>query len=72
MPSLVIHGLRATAVVRLRRAGAKIPQIADMVGMSEDMVAHYCRFSKQRENASAAIIHLDRREIGSNPLKDIG
>jgi hypothetical protein len=28
---LVMHGLRGTAVVRLRRAGATIPQICDMV-----------------------------------------
>jgi hypothetical protein len=31
---LSMHGLRATAVVRLRRAGAGVLQIADMVGMS--------------------------------------
>ena len=31
---LVLHGLRATAVVRLRRAGASVLQISDMVGMS--------------------------------------
>ena len=57
---LVLHGLRGTACVRLRRAGATIPQIADMVGMSEDMVARYCRFSVQRENAVAAVTHLER------------
>lgn len=57
---LVPHGLRGTACVRLRQAGATIPQIADMVGMSEEMVAHYCRFSLQRENAAAAVIHLER------------
>jgi integrase len=57
---LVMHGLRGTACVRLRRAGATIPQIADMVGMSEAMVARYCRFSIQRENAVAAVIHLER------------
>lgn len=58
--SLVIHGLRGTAVVRLRRAGASIPQIGDMVGMSGPMVARYCRFSVQRENALAAVYLLDR------------
>lgn len=57
---LSMHGLRATAVVRLARAGASTRQIADMVGMSEPMVAHYCRFSKQRENALAAVHYLDR------------
>jgi integrase len=57
---LSMHGLRATAVVRLRRAGASTGQIADMVGMSEPMVNRYCRFSKQRDNALAAVHYLDR------------
>jgi integrase len=56
---LVMHGLRATACVRLSRSGASTRQIADMVGMSEDMVGRYCRLSSQRENASAAIVHLE-------------
>ena len=55
---LVMHGLRATACVRLSRSGASTRQIADMVGMSEDIVGRYCRLSSQRENASAAIVHL--------------
>jgi len=57
---LVLHGLRGTAVVRLRRAGATIPQIGDMVGMSPPMVTRYCRFAVQRENALAAVHHLER------------
>lgn len=57
---LTIHGLRATACVRLRRMGAAVPQIADYVGMSEAMVARYCRLSDQRENALAAVVQLDR------------
>src|SRR6266446_5384434 len=56
---LVLHGLRATAVVRLRRAGATTGQITGMVGMSENMVNRYCRFSVQRENALAAVHYLD-------------
>jgi integrase len=64
---LSMHGLRATAVVRLRRAGATALQIGDMVGMSEQMVKRYCRFSVQRENALAAVVYLDRtpRESGA-------
>src|SRR5262245_13103900 len=50
---LVLHGLRATACVRLWRTGANTRQIADMVGMSEEMVANYVRFASQRENAAA-------------------
>jgi integrase len=60
LAGLVLHGLRATACVRLLRAGANTRQIADMVGMSEPVVGRYCRFSVQRENASAAVLHLDR------------
>lgn len=57
---LVIHGLRGTACVRLLRAGANTRQIADMIGMSEPMVARYTRLSAQQENASAAVYHLER------------
>jgi integrase len=60
---LVLHGLRGTAVVRLRRGGATVPQISDMVGMSEQMVKCYCRFSDQRQNALAAVHVLDRTAI---------
>jgi integrase len=56
---LVLHGLRAAACVRMSRSGASTRQIADMVGMSEAMVARYCRLSAQQENASAAIVHLE-------------
>jgi integrase len=57
---MVLHGLRGTACVRLRRNGATPMQIADMVGMSVPMVERYCRFSAQRENAVAAVYHLER------------
>lgn len=57
---LVPHGLRGHACVRLLRAGANTRQISDMVGMSEDMVKRYTRLSTQRENASAAVYHLER------------
>lgn len=60
LKGLVLHGLRATACVRLMRAGANTRQIASMVGMSEEIVGRYCRFSVQRENASAAVVYLDR------------
>lgn len=60
---LVLHGLRATAVVRLRRAGATTGQIAAMVGMSEPMVNRYCRFSVQRDNALAAVRYLDKTNV---------
>jgi integrase len=56
---LVLHGLRGHACVRLYRAGCTTRQVADMVGMSEPMVANYTRKSVQRENAMAAVIQLE-------------
>jgi integrase len=56
----VIHGLRATACVRLNRSGATARQIADTVGMSIQTVEKYLRKSVQRDNALAAVLHLDR------------
>lgn len=57
---LVLHGLRGTAVVRLRRAGASIAEIQAMIGMSDKMVTRYARHSVQRTNALAAVYRLDR------------
>jgi integrase len=69
---LVLHGLRGTACVRLLRAGANTRQIADMVGMSEQMVKRYVRFSVQRQNALAAVHHLDVRTKPERPKPDHG
>ena len=60
---LVLHGLRATAIVRLRRAGASTPQIVDMVGLSAAMVERYSRFANQKTSALAAVHFLDRTVI---------
>ena len=56
---LVLHGLRGHACVRLSRAGLTDHQIGDVIGMSPAMVSRYTRKSIQRENASAAVIHLE-------------
>jgi hypothetical protein len=40
-----------------------------MVGMSEEIVGRYCRFSVQRENASAAVLLLDRTSRERNRAK---
>jgi integrase len=56
---LVLHGLRSTAVVRARKAGATVLQISSLFGMSEPMVARYSRFADQQEMAMAAVHHLD-------------
>ena len=58
LAGLVLHGLRGYACVQLRRAGLSGALISDMVGMSVPMVERYCRFSAQRENATAAVVHL--------------
>lgn len=60
LDGLVLHGLRGTACVRLKRAGASELQIADMVGMSPKMVTRYCRKADQKQNAIAAVQFLDR------------
>jgi integrase len=57
---LVIHGLRATAVVRARKAGATVLEIASMFGMTEPTVARYSRLADQRDMAMAAVHRLDR------------
>jgi integrase len=62
---LVLHGLRGHACVRLYRAGCTTKEVAELVGMSEPMVARYTRKSVQKENALAAILRLEPR----NPLK---
>jgi integrase len=60
---LVLHGLRSTAVVRARKAGATVLQIASMFGMSEPMVARYSRLADQREMALAAVHRLDGTRV---------
>src|SRR5262245_15892636 len=57
---LKLHGLRATAVINLRRAGLSYAQIGDIVGMSAKMVEHYCRNAGMRSNSRAALTHLER------------
>jgi integrase len=71
---LVLHGLRGHACVRLRRAGLSTALIADTVGMSIEMVETYCRFSKQRENAVAAVVQLERtfRERNGDMSRESG
>lgn len=56
---LVLHGLRATAVVRFRRAGWSELEISSMVGMSEPMVTRYCRKANKNKLAMDAMNRLD-------------
>ncbi|WP_370178188.1 MULTISPECIES: tyrosine-type recombinase/integrase [Alphaproteobacteria] len=49
------HGLRANAVIRLRVGGYSALQISDMVGMSVEMVEHYCRYADRKASGQAAL-----------------
>jgi integrase len=60
LAGLVLHGLRATAVVRARRAHATVLEIASMFGMTEPTVARYSRLADQRDMALGAVHHLNR------------
>ena len=73
LAGLVLHGLRGHACVQLRRAGLSASLIEDMVGMSVPIVERYCRFSAQRENATAAVIQLAKtvQEHGAQLMKTV-
>lgn len=55
----VLHGLRASCVIRLRMRGATTLQISSMIGMSLPMVERYSRLADQRVMAMAAVHHLN-------------
>lgn len=57
----VMHGLRGTCVVRLRKAGASALQICSMIGMSEPMVARYSRLADKIDMAVGAVHYLNTR-----------
>jgi hypothetical protein len=54
-----LHGLRCTAVIRLRHAGLSVPQIGDIVGMSMQTVTRYCRFADRKTGGKEALIMLE-------------
>ena len=56
---MTIHGLRASKIEDLRRAGTEDGAIADEVGISETMVRRYLRFADKSASARAS---RDRRE----------
>lgn len=61
-----LHGLRCTAVVRLRRAGLSTGQIGDIVGMSLSMIERYCRFADRKISGQAALIRLAEHSSNAN------
>ncbi|MGV3553104.1 tyrosine-type recombinase/integrase [Rhizobium sp.] len=60
LKSATLHGLRCTAVIRLRREGLSIGQIQDIVGMSLAMIERYCRFADKKTSGKAALLSLER------------
>lgn len=65
---LSMHGLRASAVIRLRRDGLSNALIGDVVGMSEPVVNLYCRRAMQSENAIRALEIREERAANSGNL----
>lgn len=61
-----LHGLRATAVVNLRRSGLSTAQISDCIGMSIPMIERYCRFADKKASGKAALINLAERSKNAN------
>lgn len=61
LANVTLHGLRATAVVRLRQAGLATAQIQDVIGMSMAMIERYSRFADRKQSGRAAVIKLAER-----------
>jgi hypothetical protein len=57
-----LHGLRATACVRLKREGFSDSVISDMVGMSVAMVQRCTRFEHKRATGEAVLAALAERK----------
>ena len=55
------HGLRASCVVRLRRAGLSALQISDVIGLSLPMVERYCRFANRKISGQAVLVALSSK-----------
>lgn len=62
LEGVTLHGLRCTAVIRLRRAGLSTGQIGDIVGMSLATIERYCRFADRKISGKAALATLKEQE----------
>jgi hypothetical protein len=60
LAACTLHGLRATRVVELRRAGLTTTQIQDQIGMSLAMIERYCRFADRKASGKASVVSLER------------
>ena len=63
-----LHGLRATACIRLKREGFSESVISDMVGMSIAMVQRYTRFENKRATGKAVLAVLAERKAKNDPV----
>lgn len=66
LAGVTLHGLRCTAVIRLRREGLSTGQIGDIVGMSLPMIERYCRFADRKASGKAALLFLKRTSEEQN------
>jgi integrase len=62
LADVTLHGLRCTAVIRLRRAGLSSGQIGDITGMSLQTIQKYCRFADRKASGQAALLKLAPRK----------
>jgi hypothetical protein len=62
LEAVTLHGLRCTAVIRLRHAGLSVPQISDIVGMSLATVTRYCRFADRKTGGKEALIKIEEHK----------
>jgi len=69
LAGVTLHGLRCTAVIRLRRAGLSVGQISDIVGMSLPTIERYCRFADRKASGKAALEALIRNEANAPTVK---
>jgi DNA-directed RNA polymerase specialized sigma24 family protein len=58
LKGVTLHGLRCTAVIRLRQEGLSTGQIGDIVGMSLSTIARYCRYADRKSGGKAALIKM--------------
>jgi len=64
-----LHGLRATAVINLKRGGLTDLEISDAVGMSLEMVKHYTRFEDKRASGKASLVKLADHATRKNTVR---
>lgn len=66
LAGVTLHGLRSTAVIRLRREGLSTAQIQDIIGMSLAMIERYSRFADRKASGQAAIVSMAERRKNAN------